>query len=160
MLFRSQCPRRQVQPFTGDLQAAGEHDLVHNACDVRATRRSVGLDVCHECSLESARGYVPPGLLPVDLLVAVVLLLGRRVTTWDPPKWPSGLRCRRSFFPKLRLDLKTTIYRPPRAFAKESAAETQKPRNRDLELKIGGGNSDGVLPAWSPSPPTTSPPTP
>jgi hypothetical protein len=61
------------------------------------------------------------------------------LTAWDPPKWPSGLRCRRSFFPKLRLDLKTTIYRPPRAFAKGSAAETQKPRNRDLELKIGGG---------------------
>ena len=63
----------------------------------------------------------------------------RNLAAWATLFWPSGLRCRRSFFPKFCLDLKMTIYRPPRAFAKGSVTETQKPQNRDLELRIGGG---------------------
>jgi hypothetical protein len=60
------------------------------------------------------------------------------LAAWDPPSWPSRLRCRRSFFQKLHLDLKPTIKIVPDTLRKGSAAETQKPRNRDLELQIGG----------------------
>ena len=43
------------------------------------------------------------------------------------------------FFPEPHLDLKTTIKVVSRRFSEGSAAETQKPWNRDLELQIGGG---------------------
>ena len=43
------------------------------------------------------------------------------------------------FFPEPRLDLKTTIKIVSRHLSEGNAAETQKPRNRDLELQIGGG---------------------
>ena len=58
---------------------------------------------------------------------------------WDPPFWASWLCLRRSFFPKLPRDLKTTIKIAPRCFPEESAVETQKHRNREVELQIGEG---------------------
>ena len=82
------------------------------------------------------------------------------LATWDPLIWASWLRCRRSFFPKLPLDLKPTIKIVPRRFPEGSATETQKHRNRDLELQIRGGklrrDAAGVVSIT----PTTSPPSP
>ena len=60
------------------------------------------------------------------------------LAVWDPPFWPSWLRCCQSFFPKLPRDVKPTIKIAPRHFPEERVAETQKPQNRDLELQIGG----------------------
>ena len=53
------------------------------------------------------------------------------------------------FFPEPRLNLKMTIKIVSRRLSEGSAAKTQKPRNRDLELQIGGGNSGGALLALS-----------
>ena len=61
------------------------------------------------------------------------------LAAWSTLFSSSWLRCRRSSSPCLRLDLKTTIKIVSRRLSEESAAETQKPRNRDLELQIGGG---------------------
>ena len=82
------------------------------------------------------------------------------LAAWDPLFWASWLRCRRSFFPKLPLDIKPTIKIVPRRFPEGSAAETQKHQNRELELQIGGGKLRRGAAAWSPSPPMTSPPSP
>ena len=82
------------------------------------------------------------------------------VAAWDPPSWPSTLRCRRSFFQKLRLDLKPTIKIVPEALWRRAP---QKHRNTETETRrcrLEGENSGGALPAWSPSSPTTSPPSP
>ena len=65
------------------------------------------------------------------------------LTAWDPPNWHSGLRCCRSFFPKLRLDLKTTIYRPPQGFR-----ERERRRNREtMKQRSGAEDWRGKTPA-------------
>ena len=82
------------------------------------------------------------------------------LAAWDPSSGASWLRCRRSFFPSLRLDLKTTIKIVPDALRKGAP---QKHRNHETETwscRLEGENSGGALPAWSPSSPTTSPPYP
>ena len=82
------------------------------------------------------------------------------LAAWDPSTWASRLRCHRSFFPSLRLDLKTTIKIVPDALRKGAP---QKHRNTETETwscRLEGENSGGALPAWSPSSPTTSPPSP
>jgi len=82
------------------------------------------------------------------------------LAAWDPPTWPSWLRCRRSFFQKLRLDLKPTIKIVPDALRKGAP---QKHRNTETEIRscrLEGENSGGALPERSPPPPTTSPSTP
>ena len=61
------------------------------------------------------------------------------VAAWDPPIWASWLRCLRSFLHRHRLDLKTPIEKGPPTFSGRSAAQTQKHRNGDQELQIGGG---------------------
>jgi len=82
------------------------------------------------------------------------------LATWDPPLWPSELRCRRSFLHRLRFDLKTPIKIVPR---RSLEGAPQKHRNTETETwscRLEGENSGGALPAWSPSSPTTSPPSP
>ena len=82
------------------------------------------------------------------------------LAAWDPLSWASRLRCRRSFFQKLRLDLKPTIKIVPDALRKGAP---QKHRNHETETwscRLEGENSGGALPGWSPSSPTTSPPSP
>ena len=74
------------------------------------------------------------------------------LTAWGPPSWPSGLRCRRSFFPKLRLDLKTTIYRPPQGFRererrRNTETTKQRPGAEDWRGKTPAGRCRcGLLP--------------
>jgi hypothetical protein len=77
-----------------------------------------------------------------------------------PPFWHSELRCRRSFLHRLRFDLKTPIKIVPR---RSLEGAPQKHRNTETETwscRLEGENSGGALPAWSPSSPTTSPPSP
>jgi len=61
------------------------------------------------------------------------------VAAWDPPVWASWLRCRRSSLHRLRLDLKTPIKKVPRRSLEGAPQKTQKHRNGDQELQIGGG---------------------
>ena len=82
------------------------------------------------------------------------------VAAWDPPSWPSTLRCRRSFFQKLRLDLKPTIKIVPEALRRRAP---HKHRNTETEIRscrLEGENSGGALPERSPPPPTTTAPYP
>ena len=82
------------------------------------------------------------------------------LAAWDPPSWASELRCRRSFLHRLRFDLKTPIKIIPR---RSLEGAPQKHRNTETETwscRLEGENSGGALPAWSPSSPTTSPPSP
>ena len=58
------------------------------------------------------------------------------VAAWDPPVWPSWLRCLRSFLHRHRLDLKTPIKKVPR---RSLEGAPHKHRNGDQELQIGGG---------------------
>ena len=79
---------------------------------------------------------------------------------WDPPVRASWLRCRRSSLHRLRLDLKTPIKKVPR---RSLEGAPQKHRNTETEIRscrLEGENSGGALPAWSPSSPSTSPPSP
>ena len=79
---------------------------------------------------------------------------------WDPLSGPSRLRCRRSFLHRLRLDLKPTIKIAPEALRRGAP---HKHRNHETEIRscrLEGENSGGALPGWSPSSPTTSPPSP
>ena len=74
-----------------------------------------------------------------------------------PPSGAAWLRCRRSFRPRIRLDLKPTIKIAPRC---RSQRDSRKQRNTKTETWTcwsEGENSGGALLAWSPSPPTTSP---
>ena len=62
--------------------------------------------------------------------------------TWAHLFWPSWPRLRRSFFPKLPRDLKTTIKIVPRCFPGGGGGETQNQKQRDRRLpleKIRGG---------------------
>ena len=82
------------------------------------------------------------------------------VAAWGPLIWASWLRCRRSFVHRLRLDLKTPIKKVPWRFEKGAP---HKHRNTKTEIKscrLEGENSGGALPGWSPSSPSTSPPSP
>ena len=82
------------------------------------------------------------------------------LAAWGPPSGASWLLCRRSFLPRLRLDLKPTIKIAPR---RRSRGGGRKRRNHETETwtcRSKGENSVGALPAWSPSPPTMSPPSP
>ena len=82
------------------------------------------------------------------------------VVAWGPPIWASWLRCRRYFVHRLRLDLKTLIKKVPRRSLERAP---QKHRNTETEIRscrLEGENSGGALPAWSPSSPSTSPPSP
>ena len=82
------------------------------------------------------------------------------LAAWGPPTWPSGLRSRRSFLHRLRLDLKTPIKKVPWRFAKGAPP---KHRNTETEIRscrLEGENSGGALPGWSPPSPMTSPPSP
>ena len=82
------------------------------------------------------------------------------VVAWDPPVWASWLRCRRSSLHRLRLDLKTSIKKVPR---RSLEGAPQKHRNTETEIRscrLEGENSGGALPVWSPSSPSTSPPSP
>ena len=82
------------------------------------------------------------------------------VAAWDPPIWASWLRCLRSFLDRHRLDLKTPIKKVPR---RSLEGAPHKHRNTETEIRscrLEGENSGGALPAWSPSSPTTSPPSP
>ena len=82
------------------------------------------------------------------------------VAAWDPPIWASWLRFRRSSLHRLRLDLKTPIKKVPR---RSLQGALHKHRNTETEIRscrLEGENSDEALPAWSPSSPSTSPPSP
>ena len=82
------------------------------------------------------------------------------VAAWGPLVWPSWLRCRRSFLHRLRFDLKPPIKIVPR---RSLEGAPQKHRNTETETwscRLEGDNSGGTLPAWSPSSPSTSPPSP
>ena len=82
------------------------------------------------------------------------------VVTWGPLVWPSWLRCLRSFLHRHRLDLKTPIKKVPR---RSLEGAPHKHRNTETEIRscrLEGENSGGALPAWSPPPPSTSPPSP
>ena len=80
--------------------------------------------------------------------------------TWDPPVRASWLRCRRSSLHRLRLDLKTPIKEVPRRSRKQVPPYHRNTKTEIWSCKLEGGNSSGALPAWSPSSPTTSPPSP
>ena len=82
------------------------------------------------------------------------------VAAWDPHIWASWLRCLRSFLHRHRLDLKTPIKKVPR---RSLEGAPHKHRNTETEIRscrLEGENSGGALPAWSPSSPSTSPPSP
>ena len=82
------------------------------------------------------------------------------LAAWGPSFWASELRCRRSFLHRLRFDLKPPIKIVPR---RSLEGAPQKHRNTETETwscRLEGENSGGALPAWSPSSPTTSPPSP
>jgi len=82
------------------------------------------------------------------------------LAAWDPSTWASTLHCRPSFLHRLRFDLKTPIKIGPR---RSLEGAPQKHRNTETETwscRLEGENSGGALPAWSPSSPTTSPPSP
>ena len=67
------------------------------------------------------------------------------LAAWDPPSWPSRLRCRRSFLHRLRLDLKPTIKIVPEALRRRAQ---HKHRNTETEIRsyrLEGGNSGGAL---------------
>ena len=79
---------------------------------------------------------------------------------WDPLVRASWLRCLRSLLHRHRLDLKTPIKKVPR---RSLEGAPHKHRNTETEIRscrLEGENSGGALPAWSPSSPTTSPPSP
>ena len=77
------------------------------------------------------------------------------VAAWDPPIWASWLRCRRSFFPSLRLDLKMTIKIVPDALRKGAPPKHSNHETETWSCRLEGENSGGALPGWSPSSPTT-----
>ena len=81
------------------------------------------------------------------------------LATWGPLFWPSWLRCHRSFSPKLPRDLKPTIY-----MTLGHSRTRAPPKHKTPKRRSGAAdwreNSGGALPAWSPSSPTTSPPSP
>ena len=80
------------------------------------------------------------------------------VAAWGPPVWPSWLRCLRSFLHRHSFDLKTPIKKVPR---RSLEGAPHKHRNTEMEIRscrLEGENSGGALPAWSPSSPSTSPP--
>ena len=82
------------------------------------------------------------------------------LAVWGPLFWPSRLRCLRSFLHRHRLDLKTPIKKVPR---RSLEGAPHKHRNTETEFRscrLEGENSGGALPAWSPSSPSTSPPSP
>ena len=82
------------------------------------------------------------------------------LAAWDPSSWASEPRCSRSFLHRLRFDLKTPIKIIPR---RSLEGAPQKHRNTETETwscRLEGENSGGALPAWSPSSPSTSPPSP
>ena len=79
------------------------------------------------------------------------------LAAWAHLFWASGLRSRRSFLRRLRLELKTSIKKVPR---RSLEGAPHKHKNTETEIRscrLEGENSDGTLPAWSPS---TSPPSP
>ena len=79
---------------------------------------------------------------------------------WDPPVRPSWLRCRRSSLHRLRLDLKTPIKEVPRRSRKQGPPKHRNTEREIWSCRLEGENSGGALPGWSPSSPTTSPPSP
>ena len=79
---------------------------------------------------------------------------------WDPLVRASWLRCLRSLLHRHRLDLKTPIKKVPR---RSLEGAPHKHRNTETEIRscrLEGENSGGALPVWSPSSPSTSPPSP
>ena len=75
------------------------------------------------------------------------------LAAWDPPFWPSELRCRRSFLHRLRFDLKPPIKIVPR---RSLEGAPQKHRNTETEIwscRLEGENSGGALTVWSPASP-------
>jgi hypothetical protein len=82
-----------------------------------------------------------------------------RVGPTRPPP-PSLLRCHRSLSCWMRLDLKPSIKRVPLRVAKEAPPKHRNTKQKLGRSKIGEENSSGVLPVWSPSPPTTQPSSP
>ena len=52
------------------------------------------------------------------------------LATWGPPFGASWLRCRRSFRPRLRLDLKLTIKIAPRRKSREADENRETPKQR------------------------------
>ena len=82
------------------------------------------------------------------------------VAAWGPLVWPSWLRCRRSSLHRHSLDLKTPIKKVPR---RSLEGAPHKHRNTETEIRscrLERENSGGALPAWSPSSPSSSPPSP
>ena len=82
------------------------------------------------------------------------------LATWEHLSPPSLLRCCPFSSPCLRLHLKMTIKIVPRRLSEESAAEIQNHETETWSCRLEGENSGGALPAWSPSSPSTSPPSP
>ena len=84
----------------------------------------------------------------------------RKQANGDPRAKRAWLCCRRSLLHRLRLDLKTSIKKVPR---RSLEGAPHKHRNTETEIRscrLEGGNSGGALPVWSPSSPSTSPPSP
>ena len=82
------------------------------------------------------------------------------VAAWDPPIWASWHRSRRSFLHRLRFDLKTPIKKVPWRFARGAPLKHKNTETEIRSCRLEGENSGGALPAWSPSSPSTSPPSP
>ena len=82
------------------------------------------------------------------------------VAAWDPPVRASWLRCRRSSLHRLRLDLKTPIKEVPRRSLEQAPPQDRNTEREIWSYRLEGENSGGALPAWSPSSPSTSPPSP
>ena len=82
------------------------------------------------------------------------------LAAWGPPSWASGLRSHRSFLHRLHLDLKTPIKEVPRRSRKRAPPYHRNTKTKIWSCRLEGGNSGGALPAWSPSSPSTSLPSP
>jgi hypothetical protein len=74
--------------------------------------------------------------------------------------WQSRLRCHPSSSHTANLDLKMSIYRPPKAFSRGGGGETRNIETEVVPTKIGVGNAAGVAPVASPTSPTSPPLTP
>jgi hypothetical protein len=74
-----------------------------------------------------------------------------------PTRSPLLLRCRRSLSRWMCLDLRPPIKRAPCGWQKGAPPKHRNTKQKPGRSKIGGENSGGPLPVWSPSPPTTLP---
>jgi hypothetical protein len=73
---------------------------------------------------------------------------------------PPLLPCRRSLSRWMRLDLKPSIKRAPCGSQRGALLKHRNMKQKPGRSKIGGENSSGALPVWSPSPPMTLPSSP